>query len=71
MAVTAHSVDLSTDAGPLDLFRKVKGAGIEIDVLVNNAGTGDHGAFVEGDVDRQRAMLELNVVNLTTLTRLF
>ncbi len=71
MAVTAHSVDLSTDAGSLDLFRKVKGAGIEIDVLVNNAGTGDHGAFVEGDVDRQRAMLELNVVNLTTLTRLF
>ena len=53
VAVTAHSVDPSTD------------------VLVNNAGTGDHGAFVESDVDRQRAMLELNVVNLTTLTRLF
>ncbi len=71
VAVTPHAVDLSTEVGPLDLFQKVEGAGIEIDVLVNNAGTGDHGAFVEGDVDRQRAMLELNVVNLTALTRLF
>jgi len=71
VTVTTHAVDLSTGAGPLDLFRKVEAAGIRIDVLVNNAGTGDHGAFVEGDVDRQRAMLELNIVALTTLTRLF
>ena len=49
----------------------VEGGGIAIEVLVNNAGTGDHGAFVESDIDRQRAMLHLNVVNLTTLTRLF
>ncbi len=69
--VTTHAIDLSTSDGPLDLFRRVDRAGIAIDVLVNNAGTGDHGAFVESDVDRQRAMLQLNVVNLTTLTRLF
>ncbi len=69
--VTTHAVDLSTSDGPLDLFREVEGASIAIDVLVNNAGTGDHGAFVESDIDRQRAMLQLNVVNLTTLTRLF
>ncbi len=69
--VTTHAVDLSISDGPLDLSRKVERAGIAIDVLVNNAGTGDHGAFVESDVDRQRAMLHLNVVNLTILTRLF
>ena len=70
VTVTTRAIDLSTGAGPFDLFRKVGGEGIRIDVLVNNAGTGDHGTFVEGDVDRQRAMLELNVVALTTLTRL-
>ena len=69
--VTNYAVDLSTSDGPLDLFHKVEEAGIVIDVLVNNAGTGDHGAFVDSDIDRQRAMLQLNVVNLTTLTRLF
>ncbi len=71
VTVITHAFDLSTGDGPLDLFRKVEEAGMAIDVLVNNAGTGDHGAFVETDVDRQRAMLQLNVVNLTTLTRLF
>ncbi len=71
VTVTTHAIDLSTGAGPFDLFRKVGGEGIRIDVLVNNAGTGVHGAFVEGNVDSQRAMLELNVVTLTTLTRLF
>ena len=69
--VTTYAVDLSTSDGPLALFHKVEEAGIAIDVLVNNAGTGDHGAFVESDINRQRAMLQLNVVNLTTLTRLF
>ncbi len=57
VTVSTHAVDLSTDAGPFDLFRMVEEAGIRIDALVNNAGTGDHGAFVQGDVDRQRAML--------------
>ena len=69
--VLTYAVDLSTRTGPTDLFRQVDEAGIAIDVLVNNAGTGDHGAFVESKVDEQRAMLQLNVVNLTTLTRLF
>lgn len=55
--VTTYAVDLSISGGPLDLFRRVDGAGIAIDVLVNNAGTGDHGAFVERDVDRQDEML--------------
>lgn len=71
VTVTTYAVDLSTGEGPLDLFRKIEVAGIAIDVLVNNAGTGDHGAFAKSDVHRQRAMLQLNVVNLTTLTRLF
>jgi len=69
--VTTYAVDLSTSNGPVDLFHEVGGAGIALDVLVNNAGTGDHGAFVESDFERQREMLQLNVVNLTTLTRLF
>lgn len=69
--ITTHAIDLSTDVGAFDLVRRIEQTGVEIDVLVNNAGTGDHGAFVEGDIDRHRAMLALNVVNLTTLTRLF
>jgi short-subunit dehydrogenase len=38
---------------------------------VNNAGVGDLGVFVESDVERQTSMLQLNMVSLTALTRLF
>ncbi len=45
--------------------------GIAIDVLVNNAGFGLHGPFVEADWDKQLQMMELNMVGLTAFTRAF
>jgi len=41
----------------------------EVDVLVNNAGVGDFGAFASVDLDRTLAMIQLNVTSLTALTR--
>jgi short-subunit dehydrogenase len=41
----------------------------DVDVLVNNAGVGDFGAFAEADVDRTLGMIQLNVTSLTALTR--
>lgn len=43
--------------------------GVDIDVLVNNAGVGALGPFAEADPDGVSAMLQLNVVALTELTR--
>ncbi len=40
-----------------------------IDVLVNNAGFGDFGAFAEADPGKVDQMLALNMVTLTDLTR--
>jgi len=42
-----------------------------IDYLVNNAGFGTHGPFAEAEIESQLAMLQVNVVALTHLTRLF
>jgi hypothetical protein len=41
----------------------------DADVLINNAGFGDYGPFVECDADKQVRMIELNVRALTELTR--
>jgi short-subunit dehydrogenase len=41
----------------------------DVDVLVNNAGVGDFGAFAEADLDRTLAMIQLNITSLTALTR--
>ena len=45
--------------------------GLTIDVLVNNAGFGVYGPFADADPERLLAMLRVNVLALTDLTRLF
>ncbi len=64
-------MDLSVPTAPQDLFNAVAQQGMSIDVLVNNAGFGDYGFFVDSNWDRQAQMLQLNIVTLTHLTRLF
>jgi uncharacterized protein len=40
-----------------------------IDLIVNDAGTGDYGAFASAEEERLRSMLGVNVLALTRLTR--
>ncbi|MDQ6624624.1 MAG: SDR family oxidoreductase [Verrucomicrobiota bacterium] len=42
--------------------------GIVIDLLINNAGVGDHGTFATSAIDRVTAMLAVNITALTSLT---
>lgn len=69
--ITAESIpmDLSAGGAAQNLFNKLKDR--QIDFLVNNAGFGDHGFFHETDPQRNRDMINLNVLALTELTRLF
>jgi short-subunit dehydrogenase len=68
-AATVMTKDLSVPGAARELAAAVESAGMTIDVLVNNAGFGDVGAFVHEDPDRVDAMLQLNVAALTALTR--
>jgi short-subunit dehydrogenase len=43
-------------------------SGLSVDLLVNNAGLGDRGAFIDGEWARLHAMLQVNVAALTYLT---
>jgi len=53
------------------LSAEVVSRGIDVDVLVNNAGVGLMGAFDRADPERLVDMIELNVTSLTLLTRAF
>lgn len=53
------------------LYDRLAEREIAVDYLVNNAGFGLYGPFVEGDADRQQEMIALNIAALTQLTRLF
>jgi short-subunit dehydrogenase len=69
--VLAVAADLTTEDGQDKLFAWMREQGVFVDVLVNNAGFGGFGMFVEGDPENQREMLEVNIAALVRLTRLF
>jgi uncharacterized protein len=43
-------------------------SGLAVDLLINNAGLGDHGPFVDSGWERVNSMLQINVYALTYLT---
>lgn len=60
--------DLSDPAEPLRILNEIKTKGIDIGVLVNNAGFGVVGEVNQADVDRLLEMIRLNISALTELT---
>jgi short-subunit dehydrogenase len=63
--------DLSVSTSPDEIFTELQKAGIKIDVLVNNAGIGTYGVFSETDLTQELKLLQINIVSLTHLTKLF
>src|SRR5215204_1976514 len=63
------SCDLSTDAASLPA--RISELGLDIDLLVNNAGFGTHGRFWEIDEGRDAEMVRLNCEAVVVLTRAF
>jgi short-subunit dehydrogenase len=63
--------DLADDKAPQQIYDRLAGEGIDVDVVVNNAGFGARGAVVEIDPGRQLDMLRVNVTAPTHLCRLF
>jgi short-subunit dehydrogenase len=68
---TVITANLAAPGAAAGLTREVEGRGMEVDVLINNAGFGDSAPFQQADPGKLAAMLALNVVALTELTRLF
>lgn len=63
--------DLFNANAPAEVYKEVKEKGYNISVLVNNAGQGQHGKFVDYDMQRDVEMIQLNIISLTLLTKLF
>jgi uncharacterized protein len=69
--VISIAKDLMDPNAPFELYDEVKARGVTVDVLVNDAGQGQFGLFVESDIRRQLEIIQLNVSSLTVLTHLF
>jgi len=69
--VVAEQVDLSDIAAVTQLHRRLSERGIAIDILINNAGHGLQGPFVDSQLDAALAMVQLDVSSLTAVTHVF
>ncbi|HZI32457.1 MAG TPA: SDR family oxidoreductase [Candidatus Binatia bacterium] len=69
--VRVLTADLAKPESPPQIFEELGRGGAVVDVLVNNAGFGLHGAFAELPLNRQLEMVQVNVMALTNLTGLF
>ncbi len=65
------SKDLSNYNAVKEIFDYTKQQNISITHLVNNAGFGDFGFFIESNWAKQEQMINLNITALTYLTHLF
>jgi len=69
--VRTISKDLSHPTAAEELKAAIDDQKIAIEILVNNAGFGVHGPFPDTDWKTTENMLNLNMITLTHLTRLF
>jgi short-subunit dehydrogenase len=64
-------LDLGLPQAAQSLFDETQRAGLAIDILVNNAGYGCSGKFAEIPLEESYGQIQLNVLALTLLTRLY
>jgi len=69
--VTLIRQDLGLPGAPEQLYETIQGMGLRVDLLINNAGFGLFGEYIAIPADKERAMIELDVLVPLTLTRLF
>jgi short-subunit dehydrogenase len=69
--VVSIARDLFEQDAAFHVYDDVKSRGITVNVLVNDAGQGQYGKFIENDLQRQLDIIQLNIVAVTSLTYLF
>jgi short-subunit dehydrogenase len=63
--------DLSRPEAPAEILKAVAERGLQVDLLINNAGIGAHGAFETATHEDDQRMIDLNISSLTAMTRAF
>lgn len=71
VAARVLASDLSRPEAPREIFDELRENSIDVEFLINNAGFGSYGLFAETDARTELDLLQVNVVALTHLTKLF
>ncbi|MES2827242.1 MAG: SDR family oxidoreductase [Bacteroidota bacterium] len=65
------ATDLSKPDAALELLKKAEGKGLQVKMLINNAGIGSGGEFSTIALSSELALIQLNISSLVALTHLF
>lgn len=63
--------DLNDPSAPEQIYNATEGAGLAIDILINNAGFGQYGAFATSRFEQQLSQVRVNCEAMVRLSRLF
>jgi uncharacterized protein len=67
--IFAIEKDLSQPNAASELYVQTQALNLKVDYLINNAGFGDFGMFVETDWEKEAQMIQVNMTTLTELTK--
>jgi short-subunit dehydrogenase len=68
LEVFCRQLDLRDQAALERFCNWIDESALSVDLLINNAGLGDRGAFIDSEWERVHAMLQVNIETLTYLT---
>jgi hypothetical protein len=65
------AADLNDPAAPQQIYDATEGAGLTVDILINNAGLGQFGAFHLSPIEQELSQVRVNCEAVVRLSRLF
>lgn len=71
ISVYVLAKDLSQPNAAEEIFEEVQQAGLQLDILINNAGLGGQGDFIERSMKDDMNLISVDLIALTKLTKLF
>ena len=69
--VRTVAVDLNEPSAPQQIFEVTEGAGAPVDILIDNAGLGQFGAFHTNSIEQELSQVRVNCEALIHVARLF
>lgn len=71
ISINIIGLDLANSAGPQALFESIEALGLDVDILINNAGMMGNAEFADLGEDEISQLIELNITTLTRITHYF
>ncbi|MCC3156743.1 SDR family oxidoreductase [Hymenobacter sp. 15J16-1T3B] len=69
--VVTIAKDLFQREAPFEVYETVKAQGLRVEALVNDAGQGQYGEFIDTDINRELDIIQLNIGAYVVLTKCF